>query len=128
MSQADTIANMPKTEPESQAGTIGDTLKMESELAEAHELTREGTTDANATDPTTSDGLTEGDKGDYTIDWEELEVMYRGTSMCWDDHRKGILPATTPELHPVPSPLDAMLDEPKVDTGTAPDASPVMEQ
>ena len=37
--QADTIADMPETEPESQAGTIANTPEMESEPAEAHELT-----------------------------------------------------------------------------------------
>ena len=118
------LADMPKTKPESQAGTIANTPEMESEPAEVHELTGEGTTDADATDPTTSDRLTEGDEGDYAIDWDELEAMYRGTSTCWDDRHKGILLAMTPELHPVPSPLDAMLDEPEADAGTVPDASP----
>ena len=78
-------------------------------------------------DPTTSDGLTEGEEGDCTINWEELEAMYPGTSMCQDDCREGILPPTTPELHPVPSPLDAMLDECEADANTVPDASPVTE-
>ena len=121
------LADTPEAEPEWQAGTIADTPELESEPAEAHELTGEGTTDADTTDPTTSDGHTEGDEGDYAINWEELEAMYWGTSMCWDDRRKGILLPTTPELHPVPSPPDAMLDEPEADASTAPDASPVTE-
>ena len=68
------LTDMPESEPESQAGTIADTPEVESEPAEAHELTGEGTTDADATDPTTSDGFTEGDEGDYAIGWEELEM------------------------------------------------------
>ena len=118
------LANTPESELESQAGTIADTPDAESEPAGAHELTGEGTTNADATDPTTSDGLTEGNEGDYAINWEELEAMYRGTSTCWDDCRTGILLPTTPELHPVPSPPDAILDEPGADTGTVPDAPP----
>ena len=103
------LADMPKSELESQAGTIANTLEAETDPAEAHELTGEGTTDADAMDPTTSDGLTEIDEGDYAINWEELEAMYRSSSTCWDDRHKGILPPTTPELHLVPSPPDAML-------------------
>ena len=121
------------------------TLQRQSDLAEAHELTGEGTTDA--TDPTTSDG---GGKGDGDIDYDELEAMYRGTPTCRDDRREGIFPSAAPEHHPVPSPptatsdepgtgtslapdattasqLEAMLDEPEVDAGAAPDASPATE-
>ena len=76
--------------------------------------------------------------------------MYHGTPMCRDDRREGIFPSAAPEHHPVPSPpattsdksragtsmvldapkaspLEAMLDEPEVDTGAAPDASSAME-
>ena len=42
--------------------------------------------------------------------------------MCRDDRHAGILLPAAPELHPVPSPPDAILDEPGADTGTAPDA------
>ena len=111
---------MPESVPESQAGTIANTPEAESELAEAHELTGEGTTDA--TDPTTSDRFTEGDEGDCNIDYEELEEMYRGAPTCRDDRREGILPSAAPKHHPVPSPPDTILDEPGVGTGTAPDA------
>ena len=142
------LSDTPESGPESQAGPIADTLEVESEHAEAHELTGEGTTDA--TDPTTSDGFTEGDEGDGDIDYDELEVMYRGTPTCRDDRHEGILPSAAPEHHPVPSPpatildepgagtstaldaptvspLEAMLDEPEADAGTALDASPAME-
>ena len=118
---------------------------MESEPAEAHELTGEGTT--NATDPTTSDG---GGKGDGDIDYDELEAMYCGAPMCRDDRREGIFLLAAPEHHPVPSPptatldepgtgtnmaldaataslLEAMLDEPEADAGAVPDASPATE-
>ena len=53
------LPNTPESAPESQADNIANTPEAESEPAEAHELTGEGTTDA--TDPTTSDGFTEGD-------------------------------------------------------------------
>ena len=56
VSQANTITDTPEAEPESQAGTIADTPESGSEPAEAHELTGKGTTDADTTDPTTSDG------------------------------------------------------------------------
>ena len=107
------LADTSESEPESQASTIANTPEAESEPAEAHELTGEGTTDTDATDPTTSDRLTESDKGDYAINWEELEAMYQGTSTCRNDRHEGILPPMTPELHPVPSPPDTMLDEPE---------------
>ena len=144
------LPDTPESEPESQAGTIADTPEVESEPAETHELTGEGTTDADATDPTTSDRFTEGSEGDCAISWEELEEMYRGAPTCRDDRCKGILPSAAPEHHPVPSPpdtildkpgagtgtvpdapmaspLEAMLDEPEADAGTVPDASPAME-
>ena len=74
------LPNTPKSAPESQANNIADTPEVESKPAEAHELTGEGTTDA--TDPTTSDGFTEGDEGDSDIDYDKLEVMYCGAPMC----------------------------------------------
>ena len=114
------LPNTPESVPESQAGTIADTPEVESEPAEAHKLTGEGTT--NATDPTTSDGFTEGDEGDCTISWKELEEMYRGAPTCRDDWCEGILPSAAPKHHPVPSPPDTILDEPGVGTGTVPDA------
>ena len=98
------------------------------EAAEAHELTGEGTTDADAMDPTISDGFTEGNEENYAINWEEQEAMYQGTSTCRDDRRVGILPPMTPELHPVTSPPDTILDEPGTDTGTALDAPPMSPQ
>ena len=80
------MPNTPESAPESQADNITDTPEAESESAEAHELTGEGTT--NATDPTTSDGFTEGDEGDEgdgDIDYDELEAMYHGAPTCRDD-------------------------------------------
>ena len=76
--------------------------------------------------------------------------MYCGAPTCRDDRCEGIFPSAAPEHHLVPSPptatsdepgtgtdmvldattvsqLKAMLDEPEVDAGTAPDASPAME-
>ena len=140
------LPNTPESAPESQADNIADTPEAESELAEVHELTGEGTT--NATDP--SNGFTEGKEGDGDIDYDELEAMYRGAPMCWDDRHEGIFPSTAPEHHPVlspptatldkpgagtsmvpdaptASPLEAMLDEPEADAGAVPDASPAME-
>ena len=142
------LSNMPESAPESQADNITNTPEAESEPAEAHELTGEGTT--NTTDPTTSDGFTEGDEGDGDIDYDELEAMYHGAPMCQDDQHEGILPSVAPEYHQVPSPptatldepgagtsmapdaptvspLEAMLDEPEADAGTMPDASPATE-
>ena len=142
------LSNTPKSAPESQADNIADTPEAESEPAEAHELTGEGTTDAM--DPTTSDGFTKGDEGDGNIDYDELEAMYCGAPTYRDDRREGIFPSAAPEHHPVPSPptatsdkpgvgtgmapdapmvspLEAMLDEPEADTSTVPDASPAME-
>ena len=138
------LSSTPKSAPESQAEHIANTPEAKSEPAEAHELTGEGTTDA--TDPTTSDG---GSEGDSDIDYDELEAMYRGAPTCRDDQCKGIFPSAAPEHHPVPSPptatsdepgtgtgmvpdaataspLEAMLDEPEADAGTAPDASPAV--
>ena len=93
------LSSMPESAPESQAEHIANTPEAEPEPAEAHELTGEGTTDA--TDPTTSNG---GGEGDGDIDYDELEAMYHGAPMCWDDQRKGIFPSAAPEHHPVPSP------------------------
>ena len=142
------LLDTPESMLESQAGTIADTLEVELELAAAHKLTGEGTT--GTMDPTTSDGFTEGDEGDGNIDYDELEAMYHGARMCWDNRREGIFPSTAPEHHPVPSPpiakldeprvgtgmvldaptvspLEAMLDEPRGDAGAVPDTSPAME-
>ena len=139
------LLSPPESAPESQAERIADTPEAEPEPAEAHELTGEGTTDA--TDPTTSDG---GSEGDGNIDYDELEAIYHVALMCWDDRREGIFPSAAPEHHPVLSPpaatsdepgtgtgmvpdatmmsqLEAMLDEPEADTGAAPDASPATE-
>ena len=114
------LPDMPKSRPESRAGTIADTLEAESEPAEAHELTGEGTTDA--TNPTTSNRFPEGDEEVCAISWEELEEMYRGVPTCRDDRHEGILPSAAPEHHPVPSPPDAILDKLGAGTGTMPDA------
>ena len=109
---------MPESAPESQAEHIADTPEAEPEPAEAHELTGEGTT--NATDPTTSDG---GSEGDGDIDYDELEAMYCGASTCRDDRHKGIFPSAAPEHHPVPSPPTATSDEPGTGTNMVPDAT-----
>ena len=139
------LPSPPKPAPESQVECIADTPEVESDPAEAHELTGEVTT--NATDPTTSDG---GGEGDGDIDYDKMEAMYCGAPTCQDDWHEGIFPSAAPEHHPVPSPptatsdepgtgtgwmpdattvsqLKAMLDEPEANAGTAPDASPAME-
>ena len=75
------LPNTLESAPQSQADNIADTPEAESEPAEAHELTGEGTT--NATDPTTSDGFTEGNEGDGDIDYDELKGMATLTMMSW---------------------------------------------
>ena len=114
------LPNTPESAPESQADNIADTPEAESEPAEAHELTGEGTTDA--TDPTTSDGFTEGNEGDGDIDYDELEAMYRGAPTCRDNWHEGILLSAAAEHHPVPSPPTATLDKPGAGTGMVPNA------
>ena len=88
------LLSPPKSAPESQAECIVNTPEAESEPAEAHELTRESTTDA--TDPTISDG---GGEGDGDTDYNELEAMYRGAPTCRNDRCKGIFPSAAPEHH-----------------------------
>ena len=66
------LLSPPKPAPESQAKNITDTPEAESDPAEAHELTGEGTT--NATDPTTSDGVVRETATLITMSWRQCTV------------------------------------------------------
>ena len=89
---------MPESAPESQSDNIADTPEAESEPAEVHKLTAEGTTDAM--DP--SEGFTEGEEGDGGIDYDELAPPHARMTGVRVSSRLQLQNITQCRAHPPP--------------------------